>query len=217
MNPPMTGAEAARTPGSGVRAAPLPTGVVALLDGLGAVALLTRDAVHAALRRPPEWSTIAEQLEQVGWRSLSIVNLTAFFTGMVLALQLGTYMARQHHAGEERGQVDDGERAPADLLKLLGDGAPLGRTAERGVDGVAREQRHGAEPVEQGDDAGRQGRRPHAGVRRARSLRTGHGRVHIDGGRGVSNRADPERAATLCAACRKMPWKKKRLTSSGST
>src|SRR5256886_10637002 len=94
MNPPMTGAEAARTPESGVRAAPLPTGVVALLDGFGAVALLTRDAVHAALRRPPEWRTIAEQLEQVGWRSLSIVNLTAFFTGMVLALQLGTYMAR---------------------------------------------------------------------------------------------------------------------------
>src|SRR2546421_11401837 len=82
MNPPMTGAEAARTPDSGVRAAPLPTGVVALLDGLGAVALLTRDAVHAALRRAPEWRTIAEQLEQVGWRSLSIVNLTAFFTGM---------------------------------------------------------------------------------------------------------------------------------------
>src|SRR5438045_3320648 len=49
MNPPMTGAEAARTPDSGVRAAPLPTGVVALLDGFGAVALLTRDAVHAEL------------------------------------------------------------------------------------------------------------------------------------------------------------------------
>src|SRR5437762_7459807 len=94
MNPPMTGAEAARTPGSGVRAAPLPTGVGALLDGLGAVALLTRDAVHAAFRRPPEWSTIAEQLEQVGWRSLSIVNLTAVFTGMVLSLQLGSYLAR---------------------------------------------------------------------------------------------------------------------------
>src|SRR5882724_12237738 len=94
MNPPMTGVEAARTPDSGVRAAPLPTGVVALLDGLGAVALLTRDAVHAAFRRPPEWSTIAEQLEQVGWRSLSIVNLTALFTGMVLALQLGNYLAR---------------------------------------------------------------------------------------------------------------------------
>src|SRR2546430_186430 len=89
MNPPMTGAEAARTPGSGVRAAPLPTGVVALLDGLGAVALLTRDAVHAAFRRPPEWSTIAEQLEQVGWRSLSIVNLTAFIVGMALVRELG--------------------------------------------------------------------------------------------------------------------------------
>src|SRR2546428_11304200 len=94
MNPPMVGVEAARTPDSGARAAPVPTGILALLDGLGAVALLTRDAVRAALGRPPEWRTVVMQLEQVGWRSLSIVNLTAFFTRMVLALQLGTYMAR---------------------------------------------------------------------------------------------------------------------------
>ncbi len=94
MNARMTGAEAARTPDSGGRAALVPTGVITLLDGFGAVALLTRDAVQVVLRRPPEWRVVAEQLEQIGWRSLSIVNLTAFFTGMVLALQLGTYMAR---------------------------------------------------------------------------------------------------------------------------
>src|SRR5437870_6253341 len=69
MNPPMVGVQAARTPDSGARAAPVPTGIVALLDGLGAVALLTRDAVRAALARPPEWRTVLVQLEQVGWRS----------------------------------------------------------------------------------------------------------------------------------------------------
>jgi len=136
MNPPMTGAEAARTPGSGVRAAPLPTGVVALLDGLGAVALLTRDAVHAAFRRPPEWSTIAEQLEQVGWRSLSIVNLTAFFTGMVLALQLGTYMARfgaKMFVSRIVGMALVRELGPVLTALMIGGRVGAGITAELGT------------------------------------------------------------------------------------
>src|SRR5207247_1353377 len=136
MTPPMTGVEAARTPGSGVRAAPLPTGVVALLDGLGAVALLTRDAVHAALRRPPEWSTIAEQLEQVGWRSLSIVNLTAFFTGMVLALQLGTYMARfgvKMFVSRIVGMALVRELGPVLTALMIGGRVGAGITAELGT------------------------------------------------------------------------------------
>src|SRR6266446_6218860 len=136
MNPPMTGAEAARTPDSGVRAAPLPTGVVALLDGLGAVALLTRDAVHATLRRAPEWRTIAEQLEQVGWRSLSIVNLTAFFTGMVLALQLGTYMARfgaKMFVSRIVGMALVRELGPVLTALMIGGRVGAGITAELGT------------------------------------------------------------------------------------
>lgn len=92
----MTGAETARAPGveqPGWRAL-VPGAVTALLDAVGAITLLTRDTVRTALTRPPEWRLVVEQLDQVGWRSLSIVNLTALFTGMVLALQLGTYMAR---------------------------------------------------------------------------------------------------------------------------
>src|SRR6185295_8537944 len=65
-----------------------------LLEALGDIAELTWDAVRTAVRRPPSWRLIAEQMEQIGWRSLSIVNLTALFTGMVLALQLGNYLAR---------------------------------------------------------------------------------------------------------------------------
>ena len=84
----MMGAEAARTPGS------LPLGLNAFFDALGAMTLLSRDAVRWAFRRPPEWRLVLEQLEQIGWRSLSIVNLTALFTGMVLALQLGSYLSR---------------------------------------------------------------------------------------------------------------------------
>src|SRR5919198_290186 len=136
MNRPMTGAEAARTPASGVRAAPLPTGVVALLDGFGAAALLTRDAVHAALRRAPEWRTIAEQLEQIGWRSLSIVNLTAFFTGMVLALQLGTYMARfgaKMFVSRIVGMALVRELGPVLTALMIGGRVGAGITAELGT------------------------------------------------------------------------------------
>src|SRR5690348_8815797 len=150
----MTGAEAARTPGSGVRAAPLPAGVIALLDGFGAVALLTRDAVHAALRRPPEWRTVAEQLEQIGWRSLSIVNLTALFTGMVLALQLGNYLARfgaKMFVSRIVGMSLVRELGPVLTALMIGGRVGAGITAELGsmavTDQIDAVRALGASPV----------------------------------------------------------------------
>jgi len=89
----MIGSEALRTPTRGGRAA-LPAGLVAFFDAVGGIAFLSGNALRTAIRRPPEWRLIGEQLEQVGWRSLSIVTLTAVFTGMVLSLQLGSYLAR---------------------------------------------------------------------------------------------------------------------------
>ena len=86
----MTGVDAARAPGE----ASVPSAVLAFADRLGDLAFLTRDTVRSVLVRPPEWRTVLEQLEQVGWRSLSIVNLTALSTGMVLALQLGHSLER---------------------------------------------------------------------------------------------------------------------------
>ena len=90
----MTGADAVSTPQAREREAPLTAALFTFFDTLGAMAVLTRDAVTSIFRRPPSWRTVAEQLEQIGWKSLSLVNLTALFTGMVLALQLGSYLAR---------------------------------------------------------------------------------------------------------------------------
>jgi phospholipid/cholesterol/gamma-HCH transport system permease protein len=90
MNRAMTGAEAARTSGTSL----VPSALLAFVDALGEMALLSRDAVRSVLSRPPEWRVVVQQLEQIGWRSLSIVNLTALSTGMVLALQLGHSLER---------------------------------------------------------------------------------------------------------------------------
>src|SRR5436309_12773522 len=90
----MIGAEAARAPASTQRGALAFPGVQALLEGLGELALLSRDALRQLLARPPAWRLVVDQLEQIGWRSLSSVNLTALFTGLVLALQLANYLAR---------------------------------------------------------------------------------------------------------------------------
>jgi phospholipid/cholesterol/gamma-HCH transport system permease protein len=65
-----------------------------MLDALGDMAYLTRDTLRYAFTRPPGWRVVMEQFEQIGWKSLSIVNLTALSTGMVLALQLGHSLER---------------------------------------------------------------------------------------------------------------------------
>src|SRR5690242_16068446 len=89
----MVGADAADA--TDRRRAPIvPPTLIAFADALGGIALLTRDAVRSLLTRPPSWTSVVDQLEQVGWRSLSITTLTALSTGMVLALQLGTFLER---------------------------------------------------------------------------------------------------------------------------
>lgn len=55
---------------------------------------LTVDSVRYMFTRPSYINTILEQMYQIGVRSLSIVLLTCFFTGMVLALQTGYQIAR---------------------------------------------------------------------------------------------------------------------------
>jgi phospholipid/cholesterol/gamma-HCH transport system permease protein len=63
------------------------------LETIGGMTLLSRDLVLRGLRRI-EWKLLLQQLEQIGWRSISIVNLIALFTGMVMALQLGVFLTK---------------------------------------------------------------------------------------------------------------------------
>jgi phospholipid/cholesterol/gamma-HCH transport system permease protein len=63
-------------------------------EQLGRLGLLTWDFVRHLCRRPFDAHSLIEQLDSIGWRSLNVVNLTAIFTGMVLALQMGGFLSR---------------------------------------------------------------------------------------------------------------------------
>ena len=64
------------------------------LDQLGQIGLLTRDFFRYLFRRPFDSRLLIDQLDSVGYRSLNVVNLTAIFSGMVLALQMGQFLEK---------------------------------------------------------------------------------------------------------------------------
>jgi len=63
------------------------------LADLGGMVLLARDAVRQALRGPFEARLWLDQCFELGFRSLTITNITVLFTGMVLALQTSFSLA----------------------------------------------------------------------------------------------------------------------------
>ena len=149
----MVEAEVVRAPDAGAHPARA-AGLLALVDSLGEIAFLTRDAVRAFVRRPPPWSTIVDQLEHVGWQSLSIVNLTALSMGMVLALQLGNFLERfgaKMFVSRIVGVSLVREMAPILTALMLGGRVGAGFTAELGTMAVTEQidavRALGASPV----------------------------------------------------------------------
>jgi phospholipid/cholesterol/gamma-HCH transport system permease protein len=61
---------------------------LAFLGVTGRLALFTVDAVSHCVRPPVYWRLIGQQMLRIGYFSLPVVGLTAFFTGGVLALQI---------------------------------------------------------------------------------------------------------------------------------
>jgi len=57
------------------------------LAGAGEYILLIWNVMIAAIKRPPSWSLIREQLYNIGVLSLPVVAMTGFSTGLVLAAQ----------------------------------------------------------------------------------------------------------------------------------
>jgi phospholipid/cholesterol/gamma-HCH transport system permease protein len=60
---------------------------VRILEMIGDYVSLVLDVFTAALKKPPAWPLIREQLYHIGVMSLSVVAITGFTTGFVLAAQ----------------------------------------------------------------------------------------------------------------------------------
>lgn len=60
---------------------------IRLLAFLGDYMVLIFSVIWVTLRRPPSWNLIRDQMYEIGVRSLPVVAITGFSTGMVLAAQ----------------------------------------------------------------------------------------------------------------------------------
>jgi phospholipid/cholesterol/gamma-HCH transport system permease protein len=125
------------------------------LDTLGRFALLAAATLRAA-RRPrfPVLETL-RQLEDIGTRSLTIVLITALFTGMVLALQTGIALERfgaKLYVGSVVGLALARELGPVLTALMVGGRVGAGITAEIGSMQVTEQvdaiRSMGADPVQ---------------------------------------------------------------------
>lgn len=62
------------------------------LESLGAHFLLLKETVLWTFRPPFDWNNVINQMMEIGYRSLPVTAITLFFTGMVMALQIGRAM-----------------------------------------------------------------------------------------------------------------------------
>lgn len=58
-----------------------------ILEAIGSYISLILDVMTSSVRKPPSWGLIREQLYNIGVLSLSVVAITGFTTGFVLAAQ----------------------------------------------------------------------------------------------------------------------------------
>ena len=70
-----------------------------LLGEVGRLSIFTADAVTSFVRPPIYWSLVGRQMMRIGFFSLPVVGLTAFFTGAVLALQI--YIGTARYGAEQ--------------------------------------------------------------------------------------------------------------------
>jgi phospholipid/cholesterol/gamma-HCH transport system permease protein len=105
-------------------------------EQLGQIGILTRDFLRALTRRPFELRLLIDQLDAVGFKSLTVVNLTAIFSGMVLALQMGQFLAKfgaKIYVSRIMGISLVRELGPVLTALMLGARVGAGITAELGT------------------------------------------------------------------------------------
>lgn len=120
---------------------------------LGGLGILFCDILRCARRRW-EGRAILLQMEQIGVRSLSVVILTAVFTGMVLALQMGNFLARfggKPYVGRILAVSMLREMGPVLTALMIGGRVGAGITAELGSMKVTEQidamRSMGADPI----------------------------------------------------------------------
>ncbi len=62
------------------------------VEGLGSFALFFRDTIKWMFRPPFDLQNIIIQMMEIGYKSIPVTAITLFFTGMVMAFQLGRVM-----------------------------------------------------------------------------------------------------------------------------
>jgi phospholipid/cholesterol/gamma-HCH transport system permease protein len=128
--------------------------LTAFLSELGEVGLLTRDFARLFLRRPFEPRLLLEQLDNVGVKSFTVVNLTAVFSAMVVALQTGTLLGKfgaKIYVSRIIGLSLFREMGPVLTALMIGGRVGAGITAELGAMSVSEQidamRALGANPV----------------------------------------------------------------------
>jgi phospholipid/cholesterol/gamma-HCH transport system permease protein len=61
--------------------------ILTFLESVGSYFLLTLSVFWVTITTPPQWALIRDQMYEIGVRSLPVVAITGFSTGMVLAAQ----------------------------------------------------------------------------------------------------------------------------------
>ena len=139
--------------------------VLQVVETCGRFARLVSATTRAAFRAHTPVREIVRQIEVIGIRSLTIVVLTALFTGMVLALQTGIALARfgaKPYVGSVIGLSLARELGPVLTALMVGGRVGAGITAEIGSMQVTEQvdaiRSMGANPGPEAGAATRHGR-----------------------------------------------------------
>lgn len=65
---------------------------IEILEGIGRYIIFFNDTVKWVFRPPFDFKNLMIQMMEIGYRSLPVTTITLFFTGMVMALQIGKAM-----------------------------------------------------------------------------------------------------------------------------
>ncbi len=66
--------------------------LISIFEELGGHLIFFKETVRWTFRRPFDFKSVMQQMLEIGYRSLPVTTITLFFTGMVMALQIGKAM-----------------------------------------------------------------------------------------------------------------------------